>query len=385
MADARSAPLLGPEPWKTIGGIQFSTWDLWLMVMSLVGDEIGLDGVEKKLRGQLRRPGGGSDAVEAKLSQLDDLRERLAKLKMTPEDLVLDEVKDKKIVAKARTKVFDQGIVGKALTEAMRDTPRVKLDRRAKVGHWSRFPVSPERYAPDLFAVVNYRDYYNESQGSRLADKLQSRWERRSKKAEKNLAEALALQRAMLTACHAAQERADDSFGEIGQVFTEAIRRYEALPWQHSGIEPEVCIRDIVEFATWENYGQGDELEGIFTQLPVEHGDLAVRIFKETVTELERYDLFKFHVEQALAFWTALLIGQKRFDEFVAMAEKIASSAWRPIVTLAEAAMNVKKPDLALAVFGAANKSGMHQKFLADSCMKLLKKKIPTAGLRLVK
>jgi hypothetical protein len=304
---------------------------------------------------------------------------------MTPEDIVLDEAKDKKILAKARTKVFDQGIVGKALTEAMRETPRVKLDRRAKVGYWPRFPVNPEKYTPDLFAVVNHRDYYNQSQSSRLADKLQSRWERLSKRAEKNLVEALALQRAMLTACHAAQERADDSFGEIGQVFTEAIKRYEALPWQHSGIEPEVYIRDIVEFASWENYGQGEEFEPLFRRLPVEHGDLAVRIFKETVAELERYDLFKFHVDQALAFWTALLIGQKRFDEFVPMAEKIASSAWRPIVTLAEAAMNVKEPDLALSVFGAANKSGMHREFLAESCMKLLKKKIPTAGLRLVK
>lgn len=359
---SRASPVLGPEPWKTIRGVPFVIWDLWLMVMSLDGNEVGLDGLEKTLRSQLRRPAGGSDAVEAKLSQLDDLRGRLVKLKMTPGDLVLDEAKDKKVVTKARTKVFDQGIVGKALTEAMRDTPRVKLDRRAKVGYWPRFPVDPEKYAPDLFAVVNHRDYYNESQGSRLADKLQSRWEKLSKKAEKSLVEALALQRAMLTACHAAQERADDSFGEIGQVFTEAIKRYEALPWQRSGIEPEVYIRDIVE-----------------------HGALAVRIFKETVAELERYDLFKFHVDQALAFWTALVIGQKRFDEFVAMAEKIASSAWRPIVTLAEAAMNAKEPDLALAVFGAANKSGMHQKFLADSCMKLLKKKIPTAGLRLVR
>jgi hypothetical protein len=52
---------------------------------------------------------------------------------------------------------------------------------------------------------------------------------------------------------------------------------------------------------------------------------------------------------------------------------------------MAEAAMNAKKPDLALAVFGAANQPGWHREFLAKSCQKLTKKKVPTAGLRLVK
>src|ERR1041384_7000837 len=143
---ARRSPLLGPEPWNNIRGVPFVTWDLWLMVVSLVDDQTGLDGVERKLRDRSLKPGGWTrESDEAKLSQLDNLRERLTKLKMTPEDLVLDEVKDKKIVAKARTKVFDQGIVGKALTEAMRETPRVKLDRRSKVGYWPRFPVNPEK------------------------------------------------------------------------------------------------------------------------------------------------------------------------------------------------------------------------------------------------
>ena len=35
---ASSKPLLGPEPWKTVRNVPFVTWDLWLMVTSLVGD-----------------------------------------------------------------------------------------------------------------------------------------------------------------------------------------------------------------------------------------------------------------------------------------------------------------------------------------------------------
>jgi hypothetical protein len=267
----------------------------------------------------------------------------------------------------------------------MRETPRVKLERRARTGHWKDFPVSPEKYAGDLFAIVEDRSYYNESQGISLAWRLASRWEKLTKKVAKEPAEALALHRAMLLVCLLAQERADDSSGQIGMDFSDAIEKYVAVPWEKTGIAAEVYVRDAVEFATWEDYGQHDKLEAIFAKLGRQHGDLALRILHETMAELERYRTFQYQVEQALEFQAVLVIAHRRFDEFVPLATKLGSSAWRPIVTMAEAAVKARKPDLALAVFGAANQPGRHQEYLAKECRRITRKKMPTAGLRVVK
>ena len=50
---------------------------------------------------------------------------------------------DKQAVAKARKKLADRHIEGRAMTEAMRETPRVVLARRARYGQWDAFPSSP--------------------------------------------------------------------------------------------------------------------------------------------------------------------------------------------------------------------------------------------------
>jgi hypothetical protein len=379
-------PLFGPELWKTTKNVPFTTWDLWLMVLAVTGDEIGLDGVETKLVERTRDPGGfARDDAEAKLSQLDDLRARLTALNLEPGAVALKEARNPKIVAKARTKILEQTVPERDYTDAMRETPRVKLERRARTGHWKDFPVSPEKYAGDLLSIVEARSHYNESQAISLGWRLASRWEKLTKKATKEPAEALALHRAMLLVCLRAQDRANDSCGQVGMVFSDAIGKYAAVPWEKTSIRPEVYVRDAVEFATWEDYGQSDELEAIFAKLDRRHGDLAVRVLHETVAELERHGLFQYEVEQALAFKAVLLIAHGRFDEFVPLATKLGSSAWRPIVTMAEAAMKAKKPDLALAVFGEANQPGMHQKYLAEECRRVTRKKVPTAGLRVVK
>jgi hypothetical protein len=383
----RSGPRLGPEPWKTIRGVTLTTWDLWLLVLAVTGDNIGLDGVAKNLRERSRTlSGSAQDDFEAKLSQLDDLRLRLTRLDLEPHDIVLKEAKNKVTVARAKRKLFDQNAPAKDYTAAMKETPRRRLIRMASRGYWPKFPVSPEKYANDLLAIVDQVDGYGgESQGSQLASDLDDRWEKLSKTAERSPKNAVALHRAMLLACLTAQERADDSSGDIGGVFSSAIKKYAVVPWEKAGMEREVFIRDAVEFATWEDYGQSDELEAIFQKLDKKHGDLAVRIFDETVAELETHRVFEYQVREALGLKAALLIGHRRFDEFVPLATKLGSAIWMPIVTMAEAAMNAKKPDLALAVFGAANQPGMQREYLAELCLKLTKKKMPTAGLRLVK
>jgi len=382
----RSPPRLGLEPWKTLDGVTFTTWDLWLLVLAVSGDKIGLDGVAAKLRERFRTPGGfARDDSEAKLVQLDDLRERLTKLDLTPMDLVAREAKNKVIVARAKRKLFDQNAPAKDYTPAMKVSPRKRLERRAKDGYWKMFPVNPEKYADDLMSIVDEYGYCGESQGTRLAWDLGDCWRTLTKKAARSPKNLLALHRAMLTACLSAQEQADDSFGEIGMVFSDAIRQYAVVPWEQAKMDPEVLIRDAVEFATWEDYGQGDELEAIFRKLDKRHGDLALRIFDETVAELEHYGVLDYQVRESLGFKSVVLIAHRRFDEFVPLATKLGSSAWRPIVKMAEAAMNAKKSDLALAIFAAANQPGMQREYLAEQCVKITGKKVPTTGLRLVR
>ena len=60
MKASRPTPLLGPEPWKTVRGIPFTTWDLWLLTLAIAGDESGLDGVATKLRERSRTQHGSA-------------------------------------------------------------------------------------------------------------------------------------------------------------------------------------------------------------------------------------------------------------------------------------------------------------------------------------
>lgn len=378
-------PLRGSDPWKIIRGTPFSRWDLWLLVCSLT-DDTGLDGLDRKLRHRINTPGGHlRNDSEAKLSHLDDLRARLSKLGIRPEDIALEEAGDKKIVKKARTKIFEGTASLKDFSEPMRNTPRARLSARAMSGRWDKFPDSPATFASPLFEIVNGRDHHSVSQDFTLARRLAKAWRYAAEKADQNPEEALALHRAMLTVCHASQERTNDSCGAVGEVFTAAIGAYSTVPWEQAGIEPEIYLRDIIEFAVWEQYGQGGELEELFKATNPKHGDLAVRIFAETVAELERFGLFEYQVQAARAHWAALLVGLGRCDDFVPLASAIGSSQWRPIVNMAEAAINANKRDVAMAVFGAANKPGIHREFLAEECIRLTGDSVPQPSLRLVK
>lgn len=374
-------PVLASDAWKTIRAIPFSHWDLWFLVLALA-DNTGLDGIEQQLRDRINTPGGHLRAdSEAKLAHLDDLRARLAKLGIRPEDIVLEAAVDKKIIKKARAKIFEVTASLKDFSEPMRNTPRARLSARAMTGHWECFPVSPATFASELLDIVHARGHYTVSQGMTLARRLAKAWRAAAEKAGQDAAQALALHRSMLTVCHEAQARTNDSCGAVGEVFIAAIRAYRIVPWEETGIEPEVFLRDIIEFAAWEEYGQGEELEELFMALDPKWGDLAAQVFADTVAELEGFGLFEYHVHSARAHWSALLVGLQRFDEFVPLASRIGSSQWRPIVTMAEAAMKAEKPERALAVFGAANKPGMHREYLAKECERVTGQQVPRASL----
>lgn len=144
----RRPPIFGPEPWTRTAGADWCHFDRWFAIVA-VGDFGGdFDALETELIGRFRSLHGRRD-VEAKLSHLADLRNRLGAAGIEAVVLAGADEPDKATAAKARRKVLDQGLEDRSLTPAMR-TPSARLRQRALYGHWDRFPVDPDRWYEKL-------------------------------------------------------------------------------------------------------------------------------------------------------------------------------------------------------------------------------------------
>lgn len=125
----RRSPIFGPEPWTTVGGVTWCHFDRWFALITATDFDSNLDELETHLVGRLRGSLHSRRDLEAKLSHLADLRLRLAAAGVDIARLAGAKPADKATIAKARRKVLDQALDGRAMTEAMRDTPRARLDR----------------------------------------------------------------------------------------------------------------------------------------------------------------------------------------------------------------------------------------------------------------
>ena len=216
----RAPPVHGPEPWRTLDGEAFCFWDLWLLVLVARAEEdwkaLGRDLEERHRFGETTRRD-----TEAKLSQMTDLRQRLERLDQTPRAVLGDLIDDKKLLTKARTKILDQSAEDRYKTDAMRETPRARLSRRALRGHWSGFPVSPSTFESSFASLVGKRAFYPKRASFGLVKKLEQRLDRQEKRLEG--ADKLALYRAFLTVVVEAMERLDDSYGVVGDLYPEQL------------------------------------------------------------------------------------------------------------------------------------------------------------------
>ena len=155
----RKPPVFGPEPWSDVAGRPWSHWDLWFAAVAVSDHDGSFDDLEARLVAQLRSHVGRQGA-ESKLSHLADLRSRLEAAGFSAADLATPEVlADKRALARARKKVSDDWVEGRAMTPAMVETPRVRLVRRARYGRWSAFPVDPERYYTSFRRHVEVKDH----------------------------------------------------------------------------------------------------------------------------------------------------------------------------------------------------------------------------------
>lgn len=166
----RPGPGDGPETWATVAGAEWSWFDLWFCVLAVADFGGDLGALEAELVARLRAPGwagvSGEDA-EAKLSHLADLRARLAGAGLEAGDLDAAGRRPG-VLPRARTKILKRSVTRWAMTPPMVDTPRARLERRARRGHWSSFPVGGWRHDDPSFGRKTHARHPGTSTSGRL-------------------------------------------------------------------------------------------------------------------------------------------------------------------------------------------------------------------------
>lgn len=383
----RRPPTFGPEPSAEVAGQPWCHWDRWYCLVAVVDHDGDLGGLEEALVAAVLEALWGRDAAEAKLSHLAELRQRLDVAGLKPADLAgPDDVIDKVMVAKARRKLADRGLEGRAMTPAMMDTPRQRLVRRARRGRWAAFPVDPQRYYPSFCRHVELKGHVSKNRSFDVVERLGERL-RRLDGSTKALPERLGLYRAFHTAGLELADRADDSFGVVGELCQRAWQIYLNLDWRAAGVAPETYWADLCELVVWEDYGLGfrDELRP-FVDVADGEVDLVERLLVDLEGELAGFHL-EYQAEAAATQIGWLHVAGRRFDRYEAAAARIGSRNWQPVVAMAESALEAGRDDLAVSVFRAADQPGSHERDLRQRCSHLTGVDLAATdrGLRIVR
>ncbi len=365
----RRAPIFGPEPWAIHAGRTWSHWDLWFCVAAVrEGGDLGT--VEAGLVSELRRPSPDlSRASEAKLSHLADLRARLDAAGLTAADLAGAAVHDAKIVEKAQRKIAAD-LEGRALTEPMRQTPRVRLQRRARHGSWDAFPVSPATFYDAIRALVDVDRHLSKGRTFAATRSLTERLRRLDASGRPD-AERIALYRAFHTVGLELADRAGDSYGNIGQMRETAWRTYLGLDWRAAGIGPELWWGDLCELIVWEPYALEYQQETLpYDAARAEEIPLIESILTALAAEHEAVHL-RWQADEARQQLAWLHVAQRTCEQFPRIAVVLGSEHWMPIDAMAHAALDAGHRDIAVEVFRAADQPGFHQGHLRRLCRQL--------------
>jgi len=275
----------GTESWRDVDGIAFCHWDRWLLRLSLEEPE-GLASIAREFRRRARGQRRERDVSEAMLAQVADLASRLARIRRSPTE-VLDAVEREStwLRDKAFRRVWHATSIYR--TQAMERTPRKMLEARAREGNWEAFSVSPRPYFARLDAL--YRGGYFGYRGVGLVVlQLEIEGDRMLMLATSD-DERLAVRRAILGACIEAMAHVDDSGCDLGEHFREREQQY--LDAVQPYIEHPGVLRDLLELATWEDYGLCHHVHAFLGQLSEGVGDLAVRELAQIIGELREVGL----------------------------------------------------------------------------------------------
>ena len=366
----RKPPVFGPEPWSDVAGRPWSHWDLWFAAVAVSDHDGSFDDLEARLVAQLRSHVGRQGA-DSKLSHLADLRSRLAAAGSSAADLATPEaLADKRVLARARKKVSDDWVEGRAMTPAMVETPRVRLVRRARYGRWSAFPVDPERYYTSFRRHVEVKDHISKYKSFTAVDRVEARL-RSLDKPSLTPTQRLALYRAFHTAGLELADRADDSHGNVGQLRRDAWHTYLGIDWQATGLAAEDYWADVCDLAVFEDYALDYQEETLpWRGVPAGHAELIEGLLLDLAAECRSHYL-NYQAEEALQQLAWLAVGGRRFSRYVEAAARLGSDHWMPIEAMAESALRSGRQELAVEVFRAADHPGFHQRHLRPRCLAL--------------
>lgn len=376
MSAPKRAAVYGPEPWLTDGDAVWSHWDLWFCQVACLDHGGDLADLADAIA-ESGRPYGGSDA-ERKLSHLDDLAARLRAAGLDSAAVAASADGRPALRAKARKKVLEQGLYERDLTDAMRSTARVRLHERALRGRWDRFPASP---LPWHERTVNHLGECRLPKKATfsLARRIESLRDRHDRATVGDPAERLAARRALVTYMYETMGRCDDSYGVLGELGTEALVTYARLPHVQKGIAAEDWCKDLCELLAWEQHGLLLDRETVvFEHIHGDLADLAER-FLRTLSEELRSQRLDHEADEALQAIAYMHSAHARLTRFASIAKTLGSDHWRPIVTMARTALARGRTDVARATFIAADRPGMHQRYLSERCAELTGSPPPSA------
>ncbi len=367
----RKPPVFGPEPWSELAGRPWSYWDLWFAAVVVSEHGGSLDELEAHLVGELRSHVDGRQGAESKLSHLADLRSRLEQAGLSSADLAAPEVlADKRVLARARKKVSDRCVDGRAMTPAMVETPRVRLVRRARYGRWNAFPVNPGLYYKSFRRHVEVKDQISKYKSFTAVDRVEERL-RSLDQPSLTAAQRLALYRAFHTAGLELADRTDDSHGNVGQLRRDAWHTYLGLDWQATGLRAEDYWADVCYLVVFEDYGLDYQEETVAWQrVPAGQAELIEGFLLSLASECRSHYL-DYQAEEALQQLAWLAVAGRRFSRYVEAAARLGSDHWMPIEAMAKSALRSRRRELAVEVFRAADRPGFHQQHLRRRCLAL--------------
>lgn len=367
----RHAAIFGPETWAEVAGRSWSHFDRWFALVATSDFGGDLDAVRIALEQRLRGSLSGRHDVEAKLSHLADLRERLSHAGADVRTLATyEEAAETATLAKARRKVLEQALEGRSMTESMRVTPRSRLVERARFGHWPVFPVSPTGWYSRLCGAGSSAGFVTKGSSfavcRRLGDRLAG-----CDRAALGIDERLALYRAFHTLGLELADRADDSYGVIGELRVDAFRTYVSIDWAAAGVQATDFWQDLCELLVAEPYALTHREETLaFERVRDEHTEVVEAILRRLAAEWRAaYQDFGGEQAEQLVAW--LHVAGRRYERYVDTARALGSRAWMPIVALAESALSAGDAALAVAVFRAADQPGAHREYLRRCCYEL--------------
>ena len=337
----------------TIRGEELSHWDLWFLVVMYELPDGKRDLVLTLKRHAQRDFGSHRDDVERKLCHLLDLETRLIVAKLAHADVLAEAPLGKRLSRRARDKVLNQH-AGRHLSPAMINTPRKRLSERATRGHWERFPVDPRDYEPAFgHHLVRPTGYYDYRMTPVVAEMLDDKRDRLRASATSAAAQ-IAVDRLAMTLIVELMEHVDDH-GDMGPIFDPALGAYAGEVWE-AGLDPELVLRDGIEFGVWEDYGLSAGMEVFLAAVPAAHQDLAVQILAETRAELLINGL-EYEHRNALSMWSTFLVAHERFDEFEFLVSRLGADASPLIATMADSAEAASRHAVADAVLAAAEQA----------------------------